>query len=292
MAEFRERSPQSRGGFPRISRRHLYLLLVWLVVAIILAWTLAPVVNLIFASLTPDSYPLSSGLHLPEKVTAAHYKYVLTEAGIGAAILSSIIVAATTTLLSCLLAVSSAYGFSRHPSRWSDRVFMSLLFLRTLPFMTFTVPVYLASSRLGLLSTRIDLILILLFWNLPLGIWLMRSFFDMLPRELEEAGIVDGATNFQVLVKIVLPMVKPGVAVSSVFVFLYSFIEFLYGSLLTTGGKLTLPVKLASFGTGTTIFWRPLAAATVVSVLPMLVLFLIAQRDIVRGLTFGAIGKG
>lgn len=267
-------------------------LLVWIPIVLILIWSLAPVVSLFFASLTPDNVALTSGLRPPSRVTLQHYEYAIFQCEIGTATLNSVQIAAVTMLLGCLLAVPAAYGFARHPSKWVDRLFMSLLFVRTMPFMTFAVPAYLTSSRLHLLGTKVDIISMHLFWNLPLALWMLRSFFVMLPREVEEAGLVDGATNLQVLTRIVVPLVKPGIAVTSVFVFLYSFIEFLYCSLLSTGSSVTLPVKLASFGTGTTIFWRPLAAATLLSLLPMLGLFLLAQRHIVRGLTFGAIGKG
>lgn len=202
---------------------------------------------------------------------------------------NSVVVALFVALLTTLIAALAAYAISRF--KVGGMRFVSwVMSVRMLPPIASALPLYVIFSRLRLINTWWALILAHLVITVPFGTWILITFFNEIPRELDEAAFVDGASVGQCFVTIVLPLAAPGLAAVATLSFIQSWGEFLLSLVLTTGREAqTLPLYLGRFITGWRIAWGPLSAAGVVTMLPVVVFSLLAQRYLVRGLTFGAV---
>jgi sorbitol/mannitol transport system permease protein len=158
-----------------------------------------------------------------------------------------------------------------------------------LPVVGALVPLIVIYKNVGLFDTRVGMILLYAALNLPLVIWMMRSFFADLPREIIEAAIVDGARFDQIMVKVVVPLSAPGLAATALLSLIFSWNEFLLAVNLTSANTATLPVFISSFMTSEGLFWAKMSAASTLAVAPVILAGWLAQRSLVRGLTFGAV---
>lgn len=204
--------------------------------------------------------------------------------------LNSLIVALVTTLLVVSFGTLAGYGFSRFRFPYDDYVFIGILGARLLPPIGMLVPFYRLFSLGDLIDTRIALIMVYTYMNLPLVVWLMRNYFVSIPADLDEAAYIDGATRFQTFKDIILPLAKPGVAACAILTFLFSWREFLFAFVLTfTDAAKTIPVGAMMMIEDVVILWNYLAAAGFIAMLPALLFVVLFQRHIVSGLTAGAI---
>jgi multiple sugar transport system permease protein len=264
---------------------------LWISIVLILVWTLLPFYSLIVTSIAASG---SIGEFIPKNVTFEYYKDILFgdksgSKSIWGYMLTSVIIGSISTVVVLIVSVPAAYGFSRWRSRTSTNIYLSYFVLRMLPPIALVVPRLVILGRLGLIDTFTGLALIYIPTQIPLGIWLMKGFFDGTPKELEENAWVEGAGVFKTFWKIVLPINGSGIAVTAVFVFIYCYIEFLYASLMARSAVITLPTYIAGFSTPWEIRFQLMLAAALISILPMVVLFGFAQRYIVRGITGGAL---
>jgi multiple sugar transport system permease protein len=203
-------------------------------------------------------------------------------------ILYSSLVAVGSTLLTILLGVPAAYALSRLTFR-SQQAFLNwVLSQRFMPPIAIIVPTVFMYHYLGLLDTVLGLILIDTLMNIPICVLLMKSFFDDVAREVDEAAMIDGATRFQIFHRIILPLVKSGVAATAVLCFIFSWTEFLLSLFLTSSIR-TLPVKISTFVTSTGTEWGFIAALGTSAMLPGFIFILLVQRQLVRGLTLGSL---
>jgi multiple sugar transport system permease protein len=164
-----------------------------------------------------------------------------------------------------------------------------ILSLRFLPPIAVAIPFYLQWQELGLLDTHLGLILVYVAFNLPFAIWLLRGFLADVPRELEEAAMLDGLSRLAIIWRIVVPVILPGVASTAMFTFVFTWNEYLMALMLTSVTSVTVPVTIAKFVMPYTILWGDLSAAVVIQLVPMLVVVFLLQRHIVRGMTLGAV---
>jgi sorbitol/mannitol transport system permease protein len=197
--------------------------------------------------------------------------------------------AAGSTLLALLLGLPAAYSLAFHPSRHSPKVLSWVLSTKMLPVVGALVPLIVIYKNVGLFDTRVGMILLYAALNLPLVIWMMRSFFADLPREIIEAAIVDGARFDQIMVKVVVPLSAPGLAATALLSLIFSWNEFLLAVNLTSANTATLPVFISSFMTSEGLFWAKMSAASTLAIAPVILAGWLAQRSLVRGLTFGAV---
>lgn len=203
-------------------------------------------------------------------------------------ILYSTLVAIGSTLLTILLGVPAAYALSRMRFR-SQQAFLNwVLSQRFMPPIAIIVPIVFMFHYLGLLDTVFGLVLIDTLMNIPICVLLMKSFFDDVAREVDEAAMIDGATRFQIFRRIILPLVKSGVAATAVLCFIFSWTEFLLSLFLTSSIR-TLPVKISTFVTSTGTEWGFIAALGTSAMLPGFIFILLVQRQLVRGLTLGSL---
>jgi ABC-type glycerol-3-phosphate transport system permease component len=203
---------------------------------------------------------------------------------------NSIVVAVITTATALIVASTAAYSLVRSGIAWIKWVFLAILFMRTIPRIIIAIPMYLLLQRLGLLDSIPGLVLAHLTVVLPLAAFLMVSFMQDLPTEIEEAARVDGASNLQTFMKIVLPLSTPGLAVTAIFGFVLSYNEFLYSIILISSpGARTLPVALSLYIQQYGIVWELLSTAGTLAMLPVVAFAFLIQRYIVRGLSMGAV---
>lgn len=204
------------------------------------------------------------------------------------AIIDSTIVAVGSTALAVLVATLAAYALSRMRFRGQQHFVFWVLSQRMMPPIAVAIPLFFMFRDLGLRDTILGLVLAHALINLPLAVLLMKSFFDDVPKDVDEAAMIDGATRFQTFRCIVLPMVRGGLAATAVLCFIFSWTEFLLSLQLTTSIR-TIPVKISTFVTSTGTEWGFITALGSAAILPSFVFILLVQRHLVRGLTLGSL---
>jgi multiple sugar transport system permease protein len=202
---------------------------------------------------------------------------------------NSIIVSGTATLAALLLGVPAGYGLAK--ARASG-IAVLVLISRMTPGLSYLIPLFILFRLIGLTGTLIPVIVTHLVITLPIVVWVMMSFYESLPRELEEAALIDGATIWQAFQKVALPLSRPGVTVAAILSFIFSWNNFIFGVVLAGRETRTLPVAVYNALSFEQVSWGPLAAAALIVTLPVLVLTVFVQREIVGGLAAGAVKGG
>jgi multiple sugar transport system permease protein len=226
---------------------------------------------------------------LPSQWTLDNYVAALSKEGVVPALINSVATAVLSTAFSLALGVPAAYAITRYRTP-SGRIFVvAALVTRMVPTIAVGAPLVETMLRLGISDTTIGLAIAHTTISLPLSIWLMSSFFEAVPVELEEAAKVDGSDRLQAFRYVVLPVVSGGLAVTAIFAFLASWNEFLFALLLTSVRAQTTPIVIANFQTQFGLDWGGMTALSAVYSVPVILLTLALQRHIVAGLTLGAV---
>lgn len=260
--------------------------------------TLYPVLWVIKMALSPsDGLSLSANpFPAPDQITFSNFSEVLGATDsqgrwmFGRQLLSSVVVSAASTLVGLLLAVTAAYALSRFKFPGKQAGMQSLLITQMFPATLMMVPLYSLLEKLGLLDTLSGLVLVYSTSSLPFCVWMLKGYFDTIPRELEEAAIMDGASHFQTFVRVVLPLARPALAVTALFSFLTAWNEFiLAATLLNDQSMFTLPVALQRFVGEYKVEWGKFAAGALIVSAPVMALFFALQKHLVGGLTAGGV---
>ncbi len=209
--------------------------------------------------------------------------------GVGPYLANSAIATVISVLLVLLLATPAAYALSIRPVKKTRDVLFFFISTRMLPVVAAIVPLYIAAKTVHLLDNIATLIILYTAMNLPIAVWMMRSFFQEVPKELIEAATVDGAPLRTVLREVMLPIVAPGLAATALICFIFAWNEFFFAVNLTASQAATVPVFLVGFITSEGLYWAQLSAAATLATLPVLIAGWIAQNQLVRGLSMGAI---
>lgn len=225
----------------------------------------------------------------PETISLENFREVLSTATLPKAFLNSLIVAVLTTLLSLALAVPAAYVTTQYRRPITVVFLLFALITRMVPAVSLGVPLFQLLKTLGLLDTTTGLVLAHTSTAVPLALLLMAAFFEGVPKELEEAARMDGCSRFQAFRKIILPVMKSGIAITALFSFIASWNEFLYALLLTSENSKTAPIVIAEYNSVYGLAWGPMTAAAVLYSLPVIIVTLVLQKQIIGGLTFGAV---
>ena len=208
---------------------------------------------------------------------------------LGSMVMNSVIVAGVTVLISVPCASLAAYSFSRFRVKGRKTLFFLVLSTQFIPAVVIVLPFFLMFRSLGLLDTRIALIIVNLAIVTPFVIWMIKGFIDAIPVDSEEAAMIDGASRLRVIRDIVLPMAAPGILTSSIFCFILAWNEFLFSLILTRRDAVTLPVGLVSFRTERGDLWELMSAAGVMITVPIFIMAMLIQKHFTRGMTSGAI---
>ncbi len=229
---------------------------------------------------------------IPLHPTLDNYTTLFTERHFGDFLANSIVVVTVATVASLLIGAPAAYALARFRliGKISELGLVASLLVRIVPAILLVVPFYLALAQFGMLNSRLGLILCYTGINTSFVVWMMVSFFAEIPKEIEEAALVDGDTRFSAMRRVIMPLAAPGLAATAIFVVINTYNEFLIALTLTSNPDAqTIPVGISTLIGKTQIDWGPMAAAGVIGVIPVLIFTAIAQRQIVRGLTMGAV---
>lgn len=261
-----------------------------LAVAAILVWSLVPIVFIVVSSLksTQDIFAVPPKLAFTP--TTEHYQNLWTRWGdFFHGLLNSFIITVGTTVLVVIASAMAGYAYSRFQGRFLSGTAQSLIAIRLIPPIVITLPLFPIINWLALNDTHIFLIILYATFFVSLGTLLMRTFIDQIPRELDEAALIDGANRFTILWRVVMPLAAPGALAIAVFVIVFAWNEFLFAFIFTSTQAKTAPLVISEMiGSFDGVDWGVLFAASTVQLLPILVFIVLAQKHLVTGLTAGA----
>lgn len=218
-----------------------------------------------------------------------NYTQIFVEYPFMSFISNSLLVAGSNTCLCLILGSLAAYGLARYKFRGADNLSFWILSLRMMPPVAAIIPVYIIMKNLRWLDTPWALIVIYLTFNLPFVVWMMKGFFEDIPREIEESALVDGCSELGIFSRIAVPLVAPGLAATAIIVFIFAWNEFLFALLLTATKAVTLPVGMLSYIRETGVRWGYMTASGIISLIPIIIFTSLSQRYLVKGLTLGAL---
>ncbi len=255
------------------------------------AFALFPLFWLLKVSVTPTSLLYTEGIRLwPSRASLEHYVFVLTHSSFPTFFLNSTIVSASTAVIVTIVASLAGYAMSRFVFRGKYWIVSLLLLTQMFPLVMLIAPMFKMLSPLGLTNSLTGLIIVYVAFNVPFATFLMQSFFDGIPKDLEEAAMIDGATRFTAFRQIILPLTLPGIAATLGFVFTAAWSELLFALMLISGNQATtFPVGLLSFVSKFSVDFGQMMAAGVLALIPACLFFLLIQRYLVQGLTAGAV---
>ncbi len=266
-------------------------LLSGIVIAAALVPMLFPVLWMISTSLKPPPEIFHDPPNfLPHRPTFAAYGAIFATRPMLRYFANSLIASSGATILSLCLAALAAYGFTRFRMRLALLLIIALLFIKMLPETLLIVPYFRMMSGLGLIDTHLGLILAYSSFSLPFALWMLIGFFRAIPVEIDEAAIVDGASRLQSLLRIILPLARPGLVAVGFFTFISAWNSYLWALVLTTDPSMfVLPVAVANMVGEYRVAWNELMAASTVATLPAALLFALLNRHLVAAITAGAV---
>ncbi|MFE0750559.1 carbohydrate ABC transporter permease [Gordonia sp. NPDC058843] len=211
------------------------------------------------------------------------------DAGIATPLLNSVFATIVSTILVLLLGVPAAFALSLRPVRKTKDALFFFISTKMLPIVAAIIPLYVIVGEIGMLDNIWTLVILYTAMNLPIAVWMMRSFFLEVPGELLEAASIDGASLWTSVREVILPLISPGIAATALICVIFSWNEFFFAVNMTAVNAQTMPVFLTGFMSGQGLYWAQLSAASVLAALPVVICGWIAQNKLVRGLSFGAI---
>ena len=255
------------------------------------AFALFPLYWLLKVSVTPDELLYTEGVPMwPSHATLANYSFVLQHTDFPKYFENSVIVSASTAFIVTILASLAGYALSRFQFRGKAWIVVLMLLTQMFPLVMLVAPIFKMLAPLGLTNSLTGLIIVYVAFNVPFATFLMQSFFDGIPKDLEEAAMIDGATRFRAFRQIILPLTLPGIAATLGFVFTAAWSELLFALMLISGADAsTFPVGLLTFVSKFAVDFGQMMAAGVLALIPACLFFLLIQRYLVQGLTAGAV---
>jgi len=258
---------------------------------LILLWTLFPMYWMLVNSFK-DRVEIFSHIptFVPQNFTLENYKKLFIDLKFGIIILNSLKVALFSTVVVIIIATLSAYAISRYNFRGKKTLNLWIILVRIFPTVAFVVPLYLILRNLNILNTHLGLILLYITFNLPFAVWMLINFINEIPIEIEESGMIDGASPLKILLRLIIPLLLPGLGATAIFTFIASWNEFMFALIFLQSPKLvTVPVALSGLITEYLVLWGPMSAGGIISLVPILLFVILMQDYIVKGLTLGSI---
>ena len=256
-----------------------------------MAFALFPLFWLIKISVTPDRLLFTEGVALwPSRMTWENFDFVLLQSDFPAFFANSVMVSLGTAAIVTVIAAAAGYAFSRFRFRGRYLVVFIMLLTQMFPLVMLIAPIYRLMTPLGLTDSLAGLIIVYTAFNVPFATFLMQSFFDGIPKELEEAAMIDGCTRLTALRRVIFPLTLPGMAATLGFVFTAAWSELLFAlMLISSEEQMTFPVGLLTFISKFSVDWGQMMAAAVLALIPACIFFAFIQRFLVQGLTAGAV---
>jgi len=270
-------------------RRKLGSVAIYLPLCIIIIITLFPIYWMINTSLKFDKENLVfPPIFIPKELTSSNYFSVI-ESGGGPPLINSVVISLASTFITIFIAIPAAYSLARLNPKWGDNLALWILSNRMLPPIATVIPLFLFLRTLGLLDTHLGLVIVYVAYNLPFAVWMLRGFLAEIPRDLEEAALVDGCSRLAALARILLPVITAGIVTTIIFCLIFSWNEFLYATILTRLNAKTVTVQISKYYGIRGLVWGEMSALSTLATIPVLVLSLLVQKYIVRGMTFGMV---
>lgn len=282
----------SRAASPllgRAARRRLSVGIRATVAGAVTAIFLAPILWMVTTAFKTSNQAFSPEVQWFFTPTLDNFAAILGGSGFVYALVNSLQVSLISSFLAIVLASGIAYPLARFELKGKSAIAGTILSLRIVPPIVTIIPLFLVMRSVGLNGTLIAIITLHVFMNLPLAVWLLRGFFEDVPKEIEEAAQLDGLGHFSTFFRIVVPLAMPGVAATALLCFVFSWNEFLFASILSNAGSQTLTVALTQYVTPVGTQWTLIMAAGTLVAVPVWIAALSAQKYLVRGLTFGAV---
>jgi ABC-type glycerol-3-phosphate transport system permease component len=259
-----------------------------LAVVVVVVW-LIPVLWVGLTSIKPTAVINAPEPTFAFEPTGEHYVDIFGRFRFDRAILNSLVAVGVSTLIVMILAFPAAYAVARMGLMHGDAWALFILSLRFMPGVVVVLPYFRMASYFQLIDTQLVLIIVYVAFGLPFAVWILRGFLLDLPPEVEEAGRLDGLSRLQIIFRLVLPMAAPGIAVTAIFTFVFSWNEYLFALFLTYDKATTMPVALQKTIDLYNVLWGSLSAGAVIQLLPMILVVFLMQRHIARGLALGAV---
>lgn len=258
--------------------------------AVVLAFFLGPILWFALLAIRPPSTAFAMPPVVIFEPTLDALRHTLVDPGANAAqAVNSLIVAGGAVLLNLPFSVPAAYALSRFRIRGKKHLMLWYLGLLMAPPVAFLIPYFILMTNLGLAGSYLSMVLVMQTLTIPFSVWLMKSFIDEVPVEIEEAARTDGAGSWTILRRIVLPLVRPGLIVTSMFAFVFAWNNAAFPLVLSSQSTATLPIGTLGYFASTGVTWSFIASAALVAMIPPMIIFLVFDRYVVRGLTFGAV---
>jgi multiple sugar transport system permease protein len=257
-----------------------------------LAFAVVPLLWMVLTSVKTNREITQDTSLIPQALTTANYVSLFSGREFAAYLTNSIIVTFVSVAIALILGTQAAYVLARFRLRGGIQRYVgfSLLMVRLLPPIVIIIPIFLVAQGVGLLNTRLSLIVVYAAFNVTIVVWMMESFFREIPVDLEEAAMVDGDTRFTAFRRIVLPLAAPGLVATGIFAAITTYNEFLFALVLTsTPAAETMPIGAATLIGRINVDWGAMSAAGVVGALPIVIFSIFVQKHLVRGLTMGAV---
>jgi multiple sugar transport system permease protein len=265
--------------------------LIYSVVAVYLFITVAPLIWVLFTSFKPNQEAISfPPKFLPDHPTLDNYLFVLTDSKLVLSLINSLIVSLGSTALSVTVSALGGYAFARYDFKGKNLMMSTILALFMIPVVINIIPLYIMLANVGLLNSLLALVLTFQILIIPLNIFLLKNYFESLPKELEEAALIDGCSKLGALIRVTLPMSLPGFLIAAILSFRFSWNEFVLPVVLSNKpDSMIFQVALYQFISLYRIDWGYLTAGINIAIIPVVVLMLIFQKKMIRGLTLGAV---
>lgn len=284
-------SSERRYGFGRIDDVDPYAMASYTLYALGIVFFLFPVLWVLSMSLRPAGEVLSYPVQIiPRTIVVEPYLIVLQDSQMVTWFLNSLKITILEVIGVLLVVTPGAYAFSRFEFRGRRPLLFGVLFFQMISPVVIVIPMYNMMANFGLLNTHVGLILLYIGLQIPFSIWLLKSYFDTIPKSLDEAAQIDGCNNLQTLWHVLIPVILPGLAVVVIFNFVFSWAEFVMAYTVLNSSKLfTVSIGIFSFQGQYSTSYRLIAAASIITILPLLLMFLSLQKYFIKGLVEGAV---
>lgn len=283
----KQKEPVISGRNPRRNKTNTQLILYIILSVAVVVWIL-PLIWLMSSSFKPMGILTAIPPVIKFWPTLEHYIYVFNKFPLWTYFQNSLTIALITTFLAILIGFLAAYGIVRF--RAGGTAFpLAIMTTRLIPSMALAIPLYTIFRQLGLVDTIMGMVIAHTTFALPLSIWLMIGFLQDFSLGFEEAALIDGCNRMQFIWRILIPLIRPGLAVAALFTFIFSWNEMFLALTLTTIKVKTLPIGITDFVTSYAVLWGPMTAATTLTTLPPIIFGLLMQKHLVKGLTLGGI---
>ncbi len=249
-----------------------------------------PIIFVVMTSFKSTSEFYTNVWGLPQHVAWENYAMAWNDAKIGQYMLNSVIIVSIVLIVSLIVGALAGYALSRFRIKHAEIIMLAILACTMLPSESVIMPLYLITSKIGLIGSRMSLIIPYIAWGLPMTIYIFRNFFDTIPNELLEAARIDGCTEVQTFTKVAIPLMLPAIATNAILIFVAWWGELLWATVALASSSIkTIPIGMVSFSAQFGTNWGPMCAAICIILIPLVVFFCFVQKYFVQGLTGGAV---